>query len=323
MRHDGNTLATMLLMSQMIAGKEELVLPLNAREYYALRERAKNAGLSMGDLLSMDMSAFQMRLGMEEGDAFRACVLLGRTLPLSMAMEKFYANGIDVMTIDGAAYPARLSERLGQKAPPMLYFAGNAEILWDDAIGIVGGKPLKGDCEERVRALVRDVSQAGCAIVSEGSTDVARAVLDEAQRCGARVILCAATALSKCASVSVAAGAIREGRALALSMMHPDTVYTASHARKRNKLIYGLSQAVFVFSADDGRGATFEGAAESLRNGFCKHVYAWDTKLYPGNARLISMGAKRYGAGEAEFSDIRHHWAASYARQMSLFGNAE
>ena len=59
---------------------------------------------------------------------------------------------------------------------------------------------------------------------------------------------------------------------------------------ERNKYIYAQSDATVVVHSDMEKGGTWAGALECLKHHWAT-VYTWDNKTYPGNQKLISLGA--------------------------------
>ena len=106
---------------------------------------------------------------------------------------------------------------------------------------------------------------------------------------------------------------VGEGRAAVLSAEHPDALFTVSHAIARNKLLFAMADAVFIFNTDGRRGET-----DALQNRACDWVYAWEG--YEGNRPLIAKGAVPFGALTDEAIDeMSRHWSSSQARQVSMF----
>ncbi len=320
MRHNDDAFATMLLMCQIDPSREELVRPLSISEWHALRERVEHSPLgNMGALLRTDMSELMQKLAISEEDAYRICVLLGRTLPLSMLFERIQARGIDMLTLQERNYPQALEDRLGVKAPPLIYLAGRSELFRQSAIAIIGALEARGDAEARVRGLARAAVQAGYVVITDGARGLGRIAEDEVRRHDGRVLSVLGGALSD-ALDSPLGEMVRARQAGALSLVHPDAPYTLSHALERNKLIYALAQAVFVFACDDGRGATWEGAREALNAKWCNFVYCWDTALYRGNRPLIARGASVMpDLEQVGFEQLSAAWRSALAEQLSLF----
>ncbi|MBQ3168679.1 MAG: hypothetical protein IJB99_02835, partial [Clostridia bacterium] len=99
MQHNDDAFTAMLLTLPLTADKEELVRPLASAEFLQLVGRVEAAGLgSIGSLIGMDISAVMAKLDMPEQEAYRICMLLSRTMPLSYAMERFYEQNLEILT---------------------------------------------------------------------------------------------------------------------------------------------------------------------------------------------------------------------------------
>ena len=57
---------------------------------------------------------------------------------MAISLQKWQNCGIWIITRADPEYPVRLKKRLGQKAPPILYGAGNKKILNTNAIKLYG-----------------------------------------------------------------------------------------------------------------------------------------------------------------------------------------
>ncbi len=320
MQHNDEAFATMLLMSQIDPGKSELVRPLTTAEWHQLQAKLKASSLlSAGELLRADMGALMM-LGCTEEESYRLCVLLGRTLPLSISLEQQHMKGIDIITHEERSYPDKLRDTLLEKAPPMLYIAGRPELFRQSAIAVLGPLAPKGDTENRVRRLVREASEAGFVVVLDGQNGLGHIALDEVSKCSGRCVLVLAGAMSAALERPLIANLVSERRCVLLSQFHPDAPYTASHAIMRNKCVYALSEAAFVFACDEDKGITYAGAIEALRAKSCKFVYALDTELYSGNRPLISKGAVPIpDLDQTPFRLLSENWLSATGEQTCLF----
>lgn len=320
MRHNDDSFATMLLMSQIDPGREELVRPLSTGEWHQLYARVRARGMSMGDLINLDMSGFMLRLGVTEQEAYRLCILLGRVLPLSVSMEGFAQDGIDILTWNQALYPARLRERLGEKAPPMLYLSGRAELFRQDAIAILGAKNARGEAEKMARTLARLAVENGYAVITDGAIGPARLAQDEAFQCGGRVIEVGAGGLSARVQEKDMLGLIELRMGAALSITHPHAPHTLPHARARNKCLYAMAHAAFILGVEKSRGALYDGALEALQRGWNDFIYVWDTPAYPDGRELLARGAGALRQVTPEsFEQMARIWRGATARQLSMF----
>ncbi len=321
MQHNDDAFATMLLMSQINPQREELVLPLSIPEWHQLRERAGNSELmSLGGMLRSDMSELMLQLGCTEAEAYRLCVLLGRTLPLSISFEQMRMAGVEVMTYEERPYPERLREALGEKAPPMLYLVGRPEIFRQPAIAVLGAATPKGDVLDRVRLLARQAADAGYVIVVDGQNGAGMVALDEAVNAGGYAAMIMAGGLVDAAHEERISSLVRDRRVALISQFHPEAPYTLSHANQRNRMIYALSQAAFVFSCDEDKGSTWSGAVEALRGKYCDFVYVLDTDAHSGNRPLLKRGAVVMPDFERTGVDVLSgFWQSATAEQTCLF----
>lgn len=319
--HTDDAFATMLLCSQMSVSREEPVKPLTTAEWNALKEAVAATRLSqLGVLMELDISGLKYELDISEDRAYRLYALLSRKVPLSYALEHFLEAGIDIVTQGESGYPASILEKLGEKAPPMLYFAGSLSLAESAGVTITGLRSAREDARACAAGLAREAVRAGCAVVSGGgSRGVDQACERAALEAGGHVVCCLAESLTGKLGQLEAGRAAREGRALYLSAVHPDAPYTQSHALERNKLLYAQGLAAFAVALDS-HGEAWEGAAEALRKRWCDKLYAWDTGLYPGNRALILKGATPFAGAEAvNMTQLLPHWRRPAFEQMSLF----
>ena len=319
MVHDDNAFATMLLMSQLSASREELVRPLSVREYHALITRLTQSGLSgAGCLIGMDLSAIRQRLSLDENEAYRLCVLLGRVIPLSYMLEQFSDQGIEVVTLNDAEYPSRIRTVLKDRAFPMLYTCGSLSLAEESCVAVMGNSCSAEPVAHCADVLAEKTCRDGFALLSGGENGVGTLIEEQALRCGGRVISFLAESISK----HIVSPGIREmianGRALCLSAVHPDAPYTAVHALDRSASLYALSSAAFIVSCDAEKGPTWQGALAALKDDRC--VYAWNSASVPGNTELIRRGAKPFDKAEdMDIPTVIRMSANGGYEQLSLF----
>ncbi|MBR3502884.1 MAG: DNA-processing protein DprA [Clostridia bacterium] len=321
MKHNDDAFATMLLMSQLSANKEEIVRPLSVAEFYELRDLAASSGLKgMGDLIGMDLNTMRRRLNLGENEAYRLCVLLGRVMPLSYALERFSEGGIDIATLEEAAYPRRLVERLGQKAPPMIYSCGSPALAAKSSMTVISNTCARPDVLECACELAALACDAGIVLVTGGEIGFGRLIEREAMQEDGRVISFLAESLVERIYQPGLSELIANERALALSIIHPEAKYTVSHALERNKCLFALSDASFILSCEKGKGTAWEGAASALRNGYAERMYVWDNPAIPGNTALIAQGAIPFRSPhELALETMKASWETPAYEQLSLF----
>lgn len=316
MNHNDDAYATMLLTMALSPDREEYARPLSTQEFRRLAEAVRAAGMrGPGKLLSMDISGLMAYLNLPEEEGYRAFTLLNRTVQLSYALEGYVRAGIDVVTLYDGDYPHRLRMRLGEAAPPFFYRAGSAELLDRPAIALTGisGVRTSAEAREAVDAIVRSAAKLGYAVVTGGELGVSRVAAGAAADAGVPVIDVLGGDMTAHLTEEGVARAVADGRGAVLSLVHPQAMFTVSHAIARSRVLFALADAAFIFNTDGKRG---EG--DALRNRTCNWIYAWEG--WPGNATLIARGATPFrDAAQLDLPALSRIWNSGRAEQLNLF----
>lgn len=316
MNYSDDGYAAMLLTMALSPDREEYARPYGTQEFRRLEAAVRKSELHrMGQLLSVDISGLMIYLGLSEEEGYRAYTLLHRTVQLSYALENLSRQGIDAVTCYDADYPARLRRKLGEAAPPFFYRCGNAELLNKPAVAIVGVQGVRTDdrVREMLERLVSDAVNAGYVILTGGELGVSRVAAKLAGECGGALLDVLGGDMTKHIHADGIAEMVAMDRAAAISLVHPEAVFTVPHAIARNKVLFSLSDAAFVFNTDGRRGET-----DILQNRYCDWVYAWEGN--PASRALVSRGAIPIGdlAG-VDFAAMSRHWNSSNAEQLNMF----
>lgn len=308
--------AAMLLTMALSPDREEYARPYATPEFRQLEANVRKSELRrLGALLNADISGLMIYLGMSEAEGYRAYTLLHRTVQLSYALENLSRQGIDAVTGYDSDYPERLVRRLGEAAPPFLYRCGNAALLNRPAVAIVGIQGVKTDDRVR-RALDRLVSAAvgaGYVILTGGELGVSRMAAKLTAQYGGALVDVLGGGMSEHIHADGIAELIAVDRAAVVSLAHPEAPFTVPHAAARNRVLFSLARAAFIFNTDGRRGEH-----EILQNRTCDWVYAWEGN--PMSRALISRGAIPMGDPETmDFDAMSRHWGSSDAQQMNIF----
>jgi DNA processing protein len=211
-------------------------------------------------------------------------------------LEKISAQivrqGIQILTWDDEAYPARLREI--DQPPPVLYLRG--EYLPDDlfAVAIVGTRRITPYGRQVTEEIASFLAANGITVVSGLARGVDAVAHTAALRAGGRTIGVLGSGVDRIYPPEHRALAEQTTeRGAVVSDYAPGTPPDASNFPPRNRIISGLSLAVVVIEAGETSGAliTAEFAAEQGREVFAVpgSILAPQSK---GTNKLIQQGAQ-------------------------------
>lgn len=306
-----NTRAILLLTAPLIVGRRApgngAVKPLSLkREYNRLAKRLQEIERAPADLLGADAGPLlDDCLGMGDPavdclDRGRIEALLGRGMQLSLAVEKWRARAIWVLSRADDAYPSRLKRRLGAGAPAVLYGCGDRSFLDGGGLAVVGPRAAGEDLLRYARGIGELAAEAGRAVVSGGAKGVDRAAMSGALVAGGRGIEVLASDLAGAATQRGNRDALLDGRLILVSAYDPAARFLPGHAMERNHSVYGLADAALVVDALVGKGGTWAGAEAQLRrihaegrgkNAACPVYVRATLGASPGLAELEARGA--------------------------------
>lgn len=273
-----------------VFGKDRSEKPLSLAEYSSLVHWLIEVEMRPGDLLHKDNihEAF-MGSGI---DKQRLESLLGRGVQLGFAVEEWQRNGIWIISRSDADYPARYKKHLKDKAPPLLFGAGNRTLLKGGGLGIVGSRNIDQACEAFTRKAAELCAYNQMPVVSGGARGVDQISMNAALEADGVTIGILAENLLKKSVERSSRQAITDGRLLLLSPYHPNARFTVGTAMGRNKLIYAMSDYGLVVSAEHKKGGTWAGAEEELKRENALPVFVRIGNGVPqGNSKLLDLGA--------------------------------
>ena len=316
MEHTENAYAAMLLTMALSPNKEEYARPLSTPEFRRVEALARNSGFgSIGALLDVDISGLVMLLGLTDEEAYRVYTLLHRDVQLTYALGGFMEERIEVVTQYDAGYPRRLSQVLKEAAPPFLYCCGNGALPGQPAIAVVGisGVRTTPEARRQIELLVEGAARLGYAVITGGELGISHLAAGLTAERGGQLVDVLGGGLRERLKNDAVARLVGENRAAVLSTEHPDALFTVNHAIARNKLLFALADAAFIFNTDGRRGEL-----DALANRTCDWIYAWED--YAGNRPLISRGARPFHAlRDGDFDEMSRYWSSSQAQQLDIF----
>ena len=182
-------------------------------------------------------------------------------------VERLTALGLDWLTLDDPAYPARL--RLLEVPPPVLFLRGDAGALSAQASVAIVGTRRPTDAGRRTAARIADaLARLGVAIVSGLALGIDGAAHDATVEAGGRTVAVLGSGHERLfphAHRRLADRIAATGGAI-VSELRPDSMPTRGTFPRRNRVISGLADATIVVEAAARSGALIT-AAWALEQG--------------------------------------------------------
>ena len=284
MRSD-DALATLALVCRLSVGDMQ---PLKASEFWRLTAILENRPSS---LLGKSAADLAVDSGISNSLADRVAALVDRATVLAFELDQLEHSGVQTLTPFDEHYPDNWTQRLGSKAPPLLYAAGSVELLDTAGLGVVGSRDVSPSGAEVAVEAAECASRHCIPLVSGGARGVDQLAMNSAFDSGGAVVGLLADSLSRKLAKSDVRAAIHSGLALMCTPYNPDAGFSAGNAMGRNKLIYAQSTVTLVVASDEGKGGTWSGATEALDHKFGRVAVWRGPGEGPGNEALERRGA--------------------------------
>jgi uncharacterized protein (TIGR00725 family) len=279
------------------------VLPLTLKEWNALARKIHESELvHPGALLGLSSAEIARRLAIVETEAERIAALLERGGAIALEMEQLSSSGVWCVTRVSDAYPARLKNCLKHQTPPVLFGAGDASILAQPAVGIVGSRNIDDEGATFARRLGELCARSSVAVVSGGARGTDRIAMQGALDAGGCAVGVLADSLTKTIRQSDVRTFIADGRLVLMTPYRPDNGFSIGGAMGRNKTIYGASDYAVVVSSEFEKGGTWSGATENLNAKWCPLFVHINDVTRRGNQELINRGG--HPVSDVDLSDI-------------------
>ena len=230
-------------------------------------------------------------LALDDDLTERVSTLIGSVSAALVEADEWQHRGVWIQTVVSDRYPARLADKLGPLAPPVIFGVGELAITNTPGIGVVGSRNVSPEGAEVAQAIGPRAVELGLPVVSGAARGVDQLAMNAAFNAGGQVVGVLADALSKKMRDAVTLRAIDDGSICLIAQQHPKTGFSAGNAMCRNKLIYALASTTVVIATDHNSGGTWSGATEALKKGYGR-VLVWRGVGHgQGNAALERLGA--------------------------------
>lgn len=241
-------------------------------------------------LLGRTVPELREALDLDQQLAERVAALLGRGGQVAIELERLANRGIWVLTRADEAYPTNLKERLGHKAPAVLFGAGPVELLSSNGLAVVGSRDVDAAGSSFASEVGMRCAEAGITVFSGAARGVDRqAMLASVEHAGTAVGV-PADSLERMLRDRDYGSHIRQ-RALTLATPFvPSAPFSVANAMSRNKLVYCLANYAIVVSSSEQNGGTWAGAIENLRSGWVPLFVRNGPDSPKGNQELVDQG---------------------------------
>ena len=283
--------AVLLLTLPLVRSSKDEYPPLTPTEWNRLADWLQQKKIKPGDLLLGDPATHFRDWNDKRCPIDRILFLLGRGVTLGIAMEKWQRAGIWILSRTDDNYPQRLTERLKENAPPILYGCGNQKLLNTGGVAVVGSRNATGDDLKYANELGERLANSARTVISGGARGIDEAAMAGAMQADGTVVgILADSLLRACTSQRYRQAIVRKNVVL-ISPYSPEAPFHVGNAMARNKLIYCMAdQALVVHSGREG--GTWNGALENLKKKWIPLLVKYTDDPLSGNSELVKHGGQ-------------------------------
>jgi len=217
------------------------VPPLRSSEVWGLLDHAPDPGALFG-LAAADLVA---DVGLDPALAERVVRLLDAGIALAVRLDELHRRGIFTLTPFDPDYPHQVADRLGHRAPVVLFGAGSASLL---ARRGVAALDLAAAAPDQVQAMVDAVLAGDRHLVVGGDGPADQAALALVTDAGGTGVVVLADPLDRVLADPQRRRSVLSGRTCWCTPYPPDAPRTPEGATARRRVIAGLVTTTLVFA---------------------------------------------------------------------------
>lgn len=248
-------------------------------------QRAKESHCSLDEFLSAQSS--QGFLTATQAEQLTANVSTAEQL-----MEQLGAEGIQTTCLATEQYPKSLEIALGIKAPPILYWKGNAKLFDTLGIAICGSRQASPRGLATTIDVVSQLSAAAFNILSGHATGIDTTAHVTALKGGGTTTLVLPEGLTHFRIRDELMSVWDWDRVLVISQFAPSSPWSIANAMFRNSTLCGLAQATVVIESKSTGGSIAAGqVCLDMKKPLFTTIYGDSFDSDGGNQLLIAAGA--------------------------------
>lgn len=228
----------------------------------------------------------------------------------SFLAENLLAQGYDIIPFTSPEYSTALKRNMGTGAPTVLFSKGNKSLMNDETTAIVGSRKASPLSLQFTKLTSERSVSEGKVVVSGGAHGVDQTALDAAINVGGKSIIVLPQGITTFSSkIRQYYKELTQGRLLIVSAFHPNAPWTKEFAMRRNPIIYGMANEVYVAQSEDS-GGTWSGVIDGLRRNKRKREENKPTqdilvRLPEENEKVANMLLIQKGATAIDFNGNR------------------
>lgn len=289
MNIDKNLLTAVMLCSRLCKGDNLKYLSFSL--WHGLIEKLNNCGIENPSALLGSSHQKLKAMGFSDEFSLRLVRLLDNEKQTADIITQLSDSGIALIGMDSKFYPDNIVKRLQKQAPPVLFCAGNTDLLNSDAVSAVGSRKPSAAGRTFANKLGEAVSKNGFTLVSGGADGCDCIAESSATGSGGSAVMYLAVPLIKRMKNERVAKLILQNRVCLAADHSPYDSFNAGYALTRNKYIYSAAKCAVVCESGAEKGGSYNGAMNCIKGGL-GNVLAFDNKRCYGNQMLILNGAK-------------------------------
>jgi DNA processing protein len=217
--------------------------------------------------------------------------LMKRAAVVSLEINSLHEKGIFILTRADSEYPSKYKTKLGRLCPPVLFCAGNIDLLKKPGVVIVGSRNLTPKREEFTKKIAEKCVNDNLIIISGGAKGADSISENVAMQNNGSYISIISDNLIKKIQQKEVRESIMKGKALIISPFSPTAHFSVANAMQRNKYVYSLGEVAIVISSTDNKGGSWAGAVENNRKKYTPmRVYTRDDEVDGNDSLAVKFG---------------------------------
>jgi predicted Rossmann fold nucleotide-binding protein DprA/Smf involved in DNA uptake len=304
-----DSLAMLMLCSRLGLEQDPDPKPLGLKKWNLIARKIRSSPLkSPGGLLGLSAEDLSRELDIEQSEADNLACLLERVGTIVIELDKLESLGIGVITRADSDYPERYRSRLKESAPPILFYAGEKELLGQRGIAIVGSRDVDVTGEKCAEWIGNACGLSGMVLYSGGAKGVDSISMISSLAARGFSVGVMANNMDRSLRVPEYRNSIQKENMCIITPYLPSASFNVGLAMGRNRLIYTLADFSIVVASSANKGGTWSGAIENLKYNWVPLFVVEYDGMPIGNQFLIDKGGIPLPLSEIEdYSRLGDH----------------